>query len=222
MSRGLATASDLGRLPSVARRQEPWRRDRILDAALKSLADQPAEAIRIADVAEKAGVSPASVHYHFGDLSGLILAAVDRASNEMFDERARAISLLDDPAAKLDRLIEMGVPDEATPALVIMYTAIHAIRADEAAVRAARVHVYKQDDLYAAVIKEGLSRGDFEPQGSPHFIASSLVALEDAYDLYLVVGVAVDGAEGRSQLRQYAANTLGTGRRRTGGSAANE
>jgi AcrR family transcriptional regulator len=181
------------------------------------MADRPAESIRIADVAETAGVSPASVHYHFGDLSGLVLAAVDRASSEMFDERERAISLLDDPVAKLERLIELGVPDEPTPALVIMYTAIQAIRADEAAVRAARVHVYKQVDLYAGVIKEGLARGQFEPQGSPHFIASSLVALEDAYDLYLVVGVAVDGSEGRSQLRQYAATALGTARRKAGG-----
>ncbi|GAA1950979.1 hypothetical protein GCM10009798_07880 [Nocardioides panacihumi] len=193
----------------MPRRPEPWRRDRILDAALQLLVDDPAESIQIADVAQAAGVSPATVHYHFGDRQGLVIAAMGRASAEMSEGRASAIQDLPDPVAKMRRLIELGVPDVPTPALVIMYTAIQAMRGHAETARAAAEHIEGQVAIYADVIREGVARGDFRPSAATESIAANFVALEDAHDLYVVVGARKDGSWGRTMMWEYARSALG-------------
>ncbi|MGE0168964.1 TetR/AcrR family transcriptional regulator [Nocardioides sp.] len=192
----------------MARNKEPWRRERILDAALEVLATGRSEQLRIADVAAAAGVSPASVHYHFGDLSSLILAAMGRASDEMHRSRRDAIESLEDPAEKLRALIALGVPDVASPALIIMYTATGLMRVDEVAIHGGRDHVENQVALYQSVIEAGVERGLFELSAAARSIAVNLVALEDAFDLYLVLGIEPDGERGRAQLHSYAASAL--------------
>src|SRR5512139_696740 len=50
---------------------QPAARDQILDALLRLLDAAPLSRPSQRDVAQAAGVSPALVHYHFGDLPGL-------------------------------------------------------------------------------------------------------------------------------------------------------
>ena len=192
----------------VARNKEPWRRDRILDAALALLATGRTEQLRIADVAEAAGVSPASVHYHFGDLSSLVLAAMGQASDEMNRSRRDAIAAIDDPAAKLRTLISLGIPDVASPALVMMYTATGLMRVNADAIRGGREHVNGQVALYQSVIEQGAGRHVFRLEADAKSIATTLVAIEDAFDLYLVLGIDPDGARGRAQAYAYAGSAL--------------
>lgn len=52
-------------------------RDRILQAATQLLAEVGADRLRTRAVAERAGVNPALVHYHFGSMSGLVSEVVD-------------------------------------------------------------------------------------------------------------------------------------------------
>ncbi len=192
----------------MARNKEPWRRDRILDAALELLATGRTEQLRIADVAAAAGVSPASVHYHFGDLTSLVLAAMGQASDEMNRARREAIEELDDPAAKLRTMIALGIPDAASPALVMMYTATGMIRVNADAIRGGREHVEGQVALYQSVIEDGVASHVFRLDVDARSIATNLVAIEDAFDLYLVLGIDPDGARGRSQAYAYAASAL--------------
>ncbi|CUR54168.1 putative TetR family transcriptional regulator [metagenome] len=192
----------------MARNKEPWRRDRILDAALALLAAGRTDQLRIADVAQAAGVSPASVHYHFGDLSSLVLAAMGQASDEMNRSRRDAIAALDDPAAKLRTLIALGIPDVASPALVMMYTAVGLMRVNAGAIQGGREHVKAQVALYQSVIEQGIGSKVFRLDADATSIATTLVAIEDAFDLYLVLGIDPDGARGRSQAYAYAASAL--------------
>ncbi len=66
-------------------------RDAILEAAARAIAARGVRGLRIEDVAREAGVSPPLLYYHFESRSGLVRAALERAS-----ERA--------PSARLARL----------------------------------------------------------------------------------------------------------------------
>ena len=164
--------------------------------------------VKIADVAASAGVSPATIHYHFGDLSGLVLASIEQASIEFYLERKEVVEGVINATDKLRELIRLGIPDVASPALVMMYTATQLIRADDEALPSARAHVRNQVDLYQSVIDAGIECGDFQASIDTRTIASHMVALEDAHDLYLVLGIVPDGKDGRRQLEEYAAMAL--------------
>lgn len=60
-----------------ARRRERTR-EKVLDAAEELLAERPVAALRVEDVAERSGVSAASIYVHFGTRDDLFAAAIDR------------------------------------------------------------------------------------------------------------------------------------------------
>jgi AcrR family transcriptional regulator len=84
----------------------PDARDRILLAALESLAEHGERATTVRAVAAAAGVSPSLVIFHFGSKQGL-RAAVDAAVLERFEAvlAAAAPAPSDEPAELVDRLV---------------------------------------------------------------------------------------------------------------------
>jgi len=54
-------------------------RERILEAAVALMAEIGIDRVRTRAVAERAGVNPALVHYHFGSMSALVLEAAEHA-----------------------------------------------------------------------------------------------------------------------------------------------
>ena len=79
------------------------RRRLILDAALQIVVGHGAEAVRMADVAEAAGVSLGSIQHHFRNRDGL-LAEVFRYESERISAAWRGVVVSD--AAPLERLVE--------------------------------------------------------------------------------------------------------------------
>lgn len=59
-------------------RQLPTR-ERIVHATVELMAEQGIDRVRTRAVAERAGVNPALVHYHFGSMSALVLEAAEDA-----------------------------------------------------------------------------------------------------------------------------------------------
>jgi AcrR family transcriptional regulator len=57
----------------------PSTRDRILRATIDLMADVGIDRVRTRSVAERAGVNPALVHYHFGSMRTLVLEAAEDA-----------------------------------------------------------------------------------------------------------------------------------------------
>ena len=54
-------------------------RERIVHATVELMAEQGIDRVRTRAVAERAGVNPALVHYHFGSMSALLLEAAEDA-----------------------------------------------------------------------------------------------------------------------------------------------
>lgn len=193
----------------MARRREPWRREQLLDSAVAVATSRGLATLTIKDVADSAGVSPGTIHYHFADIDGVVLGIVERSLEQMYDQRLAAIGEVKDITAKLCRLIDLGVPDELSHEVALLYEAVAVIRSREHFHVVIRSYVERQVGLYRSVIDAGVSTGVFAPAEPVDVIARNLLALEDAYDLYRVVGASRNGEVGRHNLRVYASRALG-------------
>ncbi|MCT2543525.1 MULTISPECIES: TetR/AcrR family transcriptional regulator [Streptomyces] len=84
----------------MARRYDPERRDRIIDAAIRVVGDRGIAGLSHRSVAAEADVPLGSTTYHFASLDELLIAAL-RRSNENFAEVMRESGVSTDPAADL-------------------------------------------------------------------------------------------------------------------------
>ena len=86
---------------------DPATRDRILQAAWDLLPPLGAQ-LRVADVADRAGVSRQAVYLHFGDRSGLLVALVAWADDMLgLGALAKRVWAASTGVAALDRMIEV-------------------------------------------------------------------------------------------------------------------
>lgn len=96
----------------ITRRQEPDdARKRILDAAWTLIARRGYHRVRIADVADAAGTSSATVHYHFDDKDALLGEALRHNVELAHDRQARALAAISDPAERLEKLLDLQMPE---------------------------------------------------------------------------------------------------------------
>ncbi|MFB7914854.1 TetR/AcrR family transcriptional regulator [Streptomyces sp. NPDC056061] len=84
----------------MARRYDPERRDRIIDAAIRVVGSRGIAGLSHRSVAAEADVPLGSTTYHFASLDELLIAAL-RRSNENFAEVMRESRALADPSADL-------------------------------------------------------------------------------------------------------------------------
>ena len=177
-----------GTIATMARRKDQAaRRLQLEEAAERALARHGAEAIRVADVAAEAGLSPGTVLYYYPTRSELIRIAFQRALTRFVEHRQAVVDALGDPAAQLLAMLREGFPTDADDAEVVpLYTGVQAIRDDPRLARLVREVSKRQVALYRAILERGARSGSFTLAGPSASIAQNLVALEDAYGLYAV------------------------------------
>ncbi|RLV08191.1 TetR family transcriptional regulator [Streptomyces griseocarneus] len=93
----------------MARRYDPERRDRIIDAAIRVVAEGGIAALGHRAVAVAADVPLGSTTYHFATLDDLLEAALRRTARTWLDEMAAALLAIDPAlpvADELTRLVE--------------------------------------------------------------------------------------------------------------------
>jgi len=64
--------------PRRRREQANWRREQLLQAAVRVFADRGVEAASVKDVAAEAGVAPGLLHHYFGRKEALVVAVIER------------------------------------------------------------------------------------------------------------------------------------------------
>jgi len=67
------------RLRVVPDARSPRTRERLLHATVELMAELGVDRVRTRSIAERAGVNPALVHYHFGSVSALVMEAAQDA-----------------------------------------------------------------------------------------------------------------------------------------------
>src|SRR5919107_297752 len=165
------------------------RRTQMLEAAMEVIADRGLCETRIADVAERAGLSPALVVYYFGSKETLLTEALAYAEDLFYIEAFRELTGIEGAKERLVRLIELACPpvvrreaDEYWTLWVELWS--RALRNEEAA-RKREALERRWRYTIAEVVREGERSGEFGPC-DPERFATYLSALMDGLALQVL------------------------------------
>ncbi len=193
--------------------QSDNRRDEMLRSALEVIAERGFADTRIADVAERAGTSPALVIYYFQTKDNLLTEAVRLAEDLWYDYGYRRMSAVTGAAARLQELItttftppsEVGFPDLG--ALWVDLWARSLRHAEVARVREEFDSRWRR--IIADAVVEGQAAGEFAPVDPGEF-ATALSALLDGLAVQLALGdPALDPSSAVRITMGFAAGRLG-------------
>ena len=85
-------------------------RQRILEAAFEEVAERPLAEVQLQDIAQRAGMSPGHVLYHFESKDRILLETLIMNENRIAEERAALLEDVADPWLKLDRWVVLYLP----------------------------------------------------------------------------------------------------------------
>jgi len=190
-------------------RRRTERRDEIIRAFWRVARSRPRRAINVRAVAAEAEMSPANVLHYFSSLDELQMTALSGSLEEFAERRQRILDLPLSATERLYRMIEAGVPDEISDELRHVYESVAILAEHPQYVPAHRALTERQIMLYRTLIEIGAGTGEFALASPPGMIARNLVALEDAYDLYPLVGDRTPREECRAAVHSYAELALG-------------
>jgi AcrR family transcriptional regulator len=86
------------------------RHQEILDAAARVITERGLAETRIADIAERAGVSPGLILYYFESKDRLLAEALTFANDQFYLRTSREIRRMPSARDQLRRLVELSVP----------------------------------------------------------------------------------------------------------------
>ncbi|WP_241156283.1 TetR/AcrR family transcriptional regulator [Leucobacter chromiireducens] len=185
------------------------RRDEIVRAFWRVARTRPRGGVNVRAVAAEATMSPANVLHYFGSLDELQLTALAGAMEEFAERRQAILDRRESAAARISAMIEAGVPDEISDELRHVYESVQILTEHPEYRPAHRALVERQIMLYRTLVEIGAGTGEFQLASPPGVIARNLVALEDAYDLYPLIGDRTPREECREAVRSYAELALG-------------
>ena len=189
------------------RKDQAARRRQLRQAARRAIAARGIDGLRVKDVAEAAGLSSQSVLYYYPELDALVEEALQHTL-ERFAER-RAVEAGDDPRAALEATIAGGLPSGPDDEdLRILYEAAGHFRDNPVLGDQIRALTGRQVEIYRRLLEQGEAQGVFTLADTSESIARNLVALEDAYGLYIIGGAPIAG-EALRQILSFASMATG-------------
>jgi AcrR family transcriptional regulator len=169
------------------------RRTQMLEAAMEVIADRGLCDTRIADVADRAGLSPALVVYYFGSKEKLLTEALAYAEDLFYIEAFRELTGIEGASERLVRLIELACPPVVKREADEYWT----------------LWVELWSRALAEVVREGQRSGEFG-RCDPERFATYLSALMDGLALQVLFGdPAVNGELANEMCLGAASRELG-------------
>lgn len=189
------------------------RRAQMLDAALDIISERGYAETRIADVAERARVSPALVIYYYKTKDQLLTEAIRYYEDTWYAVGQARIANLPTPAARLEELVAMTCLAEAGPKLTDsrqLWLEFWTQAARNEAVASVR---QKSDerwrDAIVSLVRSGQAAGEFHAIDAESF-AICLAALLDGLTVQLALNdPAVDAARAFELTMHFVAGQLG-------------
>jgi len=186
-----------------ARRDVEMRREEILTATTDLLDRIGLAAIRVADVADELGISPALVFYHFGTKDKLVADAFAHAVDRDLSKLDAATAKGTDPLDKMRRVLRLYGPTGAATGWRVWIDA-WALAQREPVIRKV---LRRLDQRWAAafleVIETGVADGSFTC-ADPAAAVARVSALLDGLSVATLVYRSVT----RAQLRQWVAGAV--------------
>ena len=197
------------------------RREQMLRAALEVIAERGYPETRIADVAERAGTSPALVIYYFKTKDQLLTEAIRFSEDTWYEAGTRRMAAISTAAGRLEELVAMSCLPEADAEpqsswLLWLDLWAQAVRHPEVAGVRQKFDERWRETICALVL-DGQEAGEFGPVDPADF-AVTLSALLDGLAVQIALGdPAVDAGRAFELSMRYVARELGftwQGRRR--------
>ncbi len=189
------------------------RREQMLDAAIQVISERGYADTRIADVADRAGVSPALVIYYFKTKDQLLTEAIRYYEDAWFSACQRRMSQMSSAAAQLEEFVAMSCLEEAEPEptsswqLWLDFWAQAARNAEAASVRQKSDERWR--DVITSLVLAGQETGEFR-QVDAHRFTLCLSALLDGLSVQLGLDDPVVDSVGAFELTmQFIADQLG-------------
>jgi AcrR family transcriptional regulator len=189
------------------------RRVQLLDAALAVIAERGFPDTRIADVAARAGTSPALVIYYFKTRDQLLTEAIRLSEDRWYAEGTQRITTLPTAARRLEELVAMSCLPEAEGDDAVSWSvwldlwAQSARHPDVAAVRMEFDEHWRR--TIADLVADGQQAGEFAAV-DPDDFAVSLSAMLDGFAVQIALeDPVVDQSRAFSLSMQYASAELG-------------
>jgi AcrR family transcriptional regulator len=156
------------------------RRPQILAAAAEVIAERGVAATRIADVAERSGVSPPAVLYWFDSKEQLLAEALTADDDRFYEELGERLDEAETPAERMVALIETAAADSDFALWMELWT--WALR--DAELRAAReAFDSRWRATIEAVVADGVAAGEFGTRvGAPVDPAQAALAIAALID----------------------------------------
>ena len=186
------------------KKDQAARRQQLVQATIELIADHGIEALTLAAIADRAGVSHRLVAYYYAQLDSLVLEAHEAAVERYYWARLRGLDQSAEPQRRLLQLIRSGLPGRADRRLsqVLNELSVSASRSPVHAKLMAQLFD-REVSLYLSVLEQGQAHGAFQLSQPALSIARNLVALEDAYGFHLLAEtssidatIALDGLVG--------------------------
>src|ERR1700728_3698407 len=113
--KGIAAMADRATNGAETHGTADQRRAQMLHAALEVISERGYADTRIADVAERAGVSPALVIYYFKTKDQLLTEAIRHYEDSWYAVGQRRMSRLTTAAARLEEIVAMSCLSDEDP-----------------------------------------------------------------------------------------------------------
>ena len=165
-------------------------RDQILEAAVKRIAQEGTDGVRVARVANEASVSTALVHYHFETRDLLLAEALeysyDHAAQLRVGEELGADAT---SAQRLAEMIDICLPSsDALHDDFVLWVELWLRAAREPDLREFGSRLYaKLHDWFTDELRAGIASGEFKIADVDQ-VANHLLALIDGYGIRVLIG----------------------------------
>ncbi|GHF66196.1 AcrR family transcriptional regulator [Amycolatopsis bartoniae] len=171
-------------------RNQTARRAQLIAAAAQAVLQRGAAQARLRDIAEQAGLTPASVLYYYPDVHELFTAVLAQGSVTYCEQREQEIARFTAAGDRLRACIRSGVPrpGETADASRVLYELAPVVLRHAAAAAEYKRFIDRQTALYQKVLTEGEHSGEFHPVAEVAALAREFVALEDGYGLDVLTG----------------------------------
>ncbi|MBR7836916.1 TetR/AcrR family transcriptional regulator [Actinospica durhamensis] len=176
--------------PSAPKPGAPRReaRRRVLAAALDAIAERGPDAVRVRDIAERAGMSAGHVLYYFGKRERILIETLVLSEEDLAEDRSARLARCRDPWSAVVRFIDLYLPHEPGDARWSLWTQMYARppQDPDARARLAAVDAGWEADL-AAQVRRGRDAGRF-PGADPDDFAFRTCKTLDGLALEIMLG----------------------------------
>jgi AcrR family transcriptional regulator len=174
------------------RRDQAARRSQLVDAAGRAVLDRGAANARLRDIAEIAGLTPASVLYYYPDIEELLAAVFEKGTETYLVHRQQEVDAVSGAWDRLAACIRSGVPypGERETTSRILYELVPLTFRHEVIAARQEAFFEGQAALYRQVLEDGAAAGEFELAAPAPFLARAFIALEDGYGIEVLAGSA--------------------------------